>query len=120
MPQSECSSGAAQRSVCEMPASTRIPLPSSPPVLLFARRARELHTLVKRFDGSVLNWVLVLKEVDASAHALKRRLDARSGSTCLLIHADFHDPADRSQALARAELFAGRLTCIVDGTSWQA
>lgn len=88
-------------------------------VVLFAPRAHELGALVQKLDGSVVTWVLVLKEIDAVAKELKQRLESQSGEECLLIQADFHDPDDRLQALAMAEDFAGQLTFIMDGTAWR-
>lgn len=103
--------------------SRPLPLPpehalevSSLAVLLTATHASRLTGVVDAFGGKVATWILVLGVIDEAARGLRRAI-LQAGHDCLLIRADFHDPAARLQALAMATDFAGVLNFMMDGDS---
>lgn len=86
---------------------------SSLAVLLSATRASRIAGVIDAFAGKVTTWILVLRVIDETACELRQAV-LRAGHDCLLIRADFHDPAARLQALAMATDFAGALNFMMD------
>jgi len=86
-----------------------------PAILLAARQADDVATAVGRLSPRASTWILVLRAIDDAARQLKHAL-LEAGHECLLIHADFHEPGQRMQALAIARDFAGEITFMWDCT----
>lgn len=85
--------------------------PSSVSVLLAARDASQIREAVIELANASTTWVIALSTIDDAARELKRMLN-QAGHDCLLVCADFRDPAARRQVIAMAYDFAGALTLI--------
>lgn len=85
--------------------------PSSVSVLLAARDASQIKKAVIQLANAATTWVIALTTIDDAARELKRLLN-QAGHDCLLVCADFRDPAARKQIIAMAYDFAGALTLI--------
>lgn len=107
-----------QRNTMSVPshASAKFGRQPSVSVLLAATSASGIISAVAQLKGTANTWVFALKTIDAAAHELKRVIN-QAGHDCLLICADFHDPAARMQAVAMAADFAGAITLIWNCTA---